>query len=182
MRKFIILVAFFVCVPSAFVFSDDSAEVAALKKENELLNAKLEAANLKIEKLQKQLDELKASEKKLPKEKDEDLFQPGTAWSGTRNYQPSNEFQDLKLVVLTRDGSKFTGEIHFKSIDNKQQQLAISGKAPQTSKGPVNFKTEQKGIFQQQFTGTLAGGQISFTFKGTAVNGDKVQGTGNLKQ
>ena len=181
MQKFIFLVALFVCVPSTFVFSDDSADVAALKKENELLTAKLEAANLKIEKLQKQLDELKSNEKKPPKEKDEDLFQPGTAWSGTRNYQPSNEFQDLKLVVLTRDGSKFTGEIHFKSIDNKQQQLAISGKAPQTSKGPVNFKTEQKGIFQQQFTGTLAGGQISFTFKGTAVNGDKVQGTGNLK-
>jgi hypothetical protein len=177
MQKFMILIAFFVCVPSTLVFSDDSADVAALKKENELLNAKLEAANLKIEKLQKQLDELKSNEKKPPKEKDEDLIQPGTSWSGTRNYQPSNEFQDLKLVVLTRDGSKFTGEIHFKSIDNKQQQLAISGNATQTSKGPVNFKTEQKGIFQQQFTGTLAGGQISFTF-----NGDKVQGTGNLKQ
>ena len=56
MRKFIILVAFFICLPSALVFSDDCAGIAALKKENELLAAKLEAANFKIEKLQKQLD------------------------------------------------------------------------------------------------------------------------------
>ena len=126
MRNFLVLVAFVVCVPATFVLADDSADVAALKKENELLTAKLEAALLKIEKLQKELDELKSSEKKLPKEKEEDLFQAGTSWAGTRNYMPSNEFQDLKLVVLTRDGNKFTGEIHFKSIDNKQQQLAIT--------------------------------------------------------
>jgi len=182
MRNFLVLVAFVVCVPATFVFADDSADVAALKKENELLTAKLEAALLKIEKLQKELDELKSSEKKLPKEKEEDLFQAGTSWAGTRNYMPSNEFQDLKLVVLTRDGNKFTGEIHFKSIDNKQQQLAITGTATQTAKGAVKFKTDQKGIFQQTFTGVLAGGQISFTFTGTAVNGTKVQGTGNLKQ
>ncbi len=192
MRLCIFLLAFLSFIPEVLVHAADTPEVVELKSKNEQLaakleaaNAKLEAATLKIEKLQKEIDELKGKPKAAAKEKEGDLFQEGTTWSGSRNYTqngPSKDFQDLKLIVLTREGNKFTGEIHFESIDKKQQQLSISGTAPQTGKGSVTFKTEQKGVFQQTFKGVLAGGQISFTFSGTGVTGDAVKGTGNLKQ
>ena len=119
------------------------------------------------------------------KEAVDDLFQEGSSWSGSRNYTqngPNGGFQDWKLVILTRDGDKFTGEIHFTSNDNKAQALAVKGIAPPKDKGKVVFKTEQLGVFQQSFKGVLAGGQISLTFSGTGVEGTRVTGTGTLTQ
>ena len=185
MKIYILMLATCLCFSPHFVIADDSAEVAELQKQNELLTAKLEAAQLKIEKLEQQVKDLKTGEKKTAKEAVDDLFEEGSSWSGTRNYTqngPNGGFQDWKLVILTRDGDKFTGEIHFTSNDNKAQALAVKGIAPPKDKGKVVFKTEQLGVFQQSFKGVLAGGQISLTFSGTGVEGTRVTGTGTLTQ
>lgn len=170
---------------STAISQDKAGDVAALQQQNELLAAKLEAANLKIEKLERQLAELKAEKKTDSVVGAEDQFAVGATWTGTRNYTqngPSNDFQDWKLVVTERNGKSFKGEIHFRSIDNKNQVLAVSGTVPGGESGRVIFQTDQKGVFQQKFSGNLKGGQISIQFEGTGVKGGRVTGTGNLKQ
>ena len=185
MRAIIAMFLLVGMLQTPMAFCQDDSDVATLKQENELLQAKLEAANLKIEKLEKQLAELKSRDRDDAVEDEEDPFAIGTAWSGSRNYTqngPSQDFQDWQLKIITREGKKFTGEIHFKSNDDTQQTLEVSGSAPNTGKGPVLFKTQQKGIFQQSFKGVLAGSQISLTFTGTGVKGNAVKGTGTLKK
>ena len=185
MRKSIAMFLFLAMLQAPHAFAQDEAYVATLKRENELLQAKLEAANLKIEKLEKQLAVLQGRNQAGAEKDEDDLFAIGTTWSGSRNYTqngPSRDFQDWQLVIVTRDAKKFTGKIHFESIDGIQQTLDVSGYAPVTGKGPVTFRTQQKGIFQQSFKGVLIGGQISLSFTGTGNRGKAVKGTGTLKK
>lgn len=172
-------------------FSQDAEkpeDVVRLKERIELLEAKLKAVELERDALQSRVDKLEAkkeSHKDQPDKDMADLFEIGATWQGSRFYTQAGADplapQEWKLVITERDGKKFKGDIHFRSIDNLNQTLAVSGLAPISESGKVTFKTEQKGVFQQNFSGVLKGGQISLEFKGTGVTGGPVTGTGNLK-
>lgn len=169
--------------------ADTSNDVVRLKERIELLEAKLRAVELERDSLQDRVDKLEAkdtSNNGRPTDNQPDPFELGSVWHGSRFYtQPGadpKKAQEWKLVVTEREAKKFKGAIHFQSIDNLNQVLPVSGTAPALGTGKVFFKTDQKGIFQQTFTGVLKGGQISLEFQGTGVTGGKVTGTGNLKQ
>ena len=185
MRVITGMVILAVMLQSPSAFSQGNDDVAELKQENELLRAKLEVANLKIENLERQLAELNSRQRDFTAEDEEDLFTVGSSWSGSRNYThtgPSRNFQDWQLKILSREGNQFTGSIHFNSMSGTRQTILVSGNAPVSDKGAVSFKTINKGIFQQSFKGVLAGGQISLSFTGTGERGFPVKGTGTLKQ
>lgn len=168
--------------------AQDADEVARLKQKIELLEAKLKAAEAERDAPQAKVRELEQKAGNDPKNSKEtsDLFQEGSRWTGSRFYTHKGadpkKAQEWTLTVTKRDKNSFEGEISFVALDDRRQTLSIEGTAPQADKGQVRFKTNQKGVLQQVFTGTLAGGQIAVTFTGTAVNGMPVSGTGNLKK
>lgn len=163
---------------------DKASELSRLKQENQRLEAKLQAAELKIQRLEKELAELKSNEADSS-EAPNDLFATGTTLTGKRNYTQSgssSDFQDWKLVIKDRKGNKFEGEISFIGVDGENQTIPVSGTAPAKGRGKVMFQTNQKGLLRQKFTGDLSGGRINLVFSGTGLRGNRVEGTGYLKQ
>jgi hypothetical protein len=115
-----------------------------------------------------------------------DPFAVGSTWSGARYYtQPGADRakgQDWALTVLTRAGESFTGTIAYTSLDGAKQVIPVAGTAPRGGDGPVEFATTGNGVTQQQFSGSLAGRNVSLTFSGFGVAGTAVTGTARLAQ
>lgn len=171
----------------SFAAAQENAELKTLRDENARLKTELESANEKIEKLEKQIESMRAKDSKEDQKAAEDLFTVGSVWSGSRFYnqngkQPNRKAQPWSMKVTERDGKKFKAEISFTAFDGLDKEISVAGSAPTTGKGAVTFKTEAKGIFQQTFKGGLAGGQVSLEFDGTGVEGTRVFGTGDLKR
>ncbi len=114
--------------------AQDPTDVAKLKQQNELLQAKLEAANLKIEKLENQLaEQLKANklatEKEVSKRKLSlsDRIPAGTAILG--NYQftkTGGEAGTVTLTITERDGNKVKGTYVPKALNAAEAYLGWS--------------------------------------------------------
>lgn len=161
-------------------------EIAKLKQQNELLQAKLEAANLKIEKLEQQLAGL-ADTKKTSLKTDRDLFATGTIWSGERHFVlPAGlKSQDIRLTITERDQTHFKGEITiFRLIEGKSHTDTYQVKGTATTKavGSVDFTTEKKGFFQNRFQGKISNGELALDFGGSNfLEGSIVKGTAIMK-
>ena len=105
----------------AALSQDEASELAKLKQQNELLEAKLEAANLKIEKLEKQLAELKGDKDKKDKEKPRslsDILVEEAVVGGDFRFTTTPDKGKWSLTINERDGKKFSGT-YFVEIDGK---------------------------------------------------------------
>lgn len=162
---------------------DDDDGITKLKKENQKLLAIIQELEREIQALKTERDTLKRelrTERKKSKAAERDLFEVGASWSGSRFVRGVKQSQAWRLVVTSREGSSFKGEIQFVSPDKKSQQIDVSGTAPAKENGRVVFKTTAVGVFQQSFSGSLKGEQISLSWEGTTVRGRRVVGTANL--
>jgi hypothetical protein len=169
--------------------ADDPKEIKPLIERIERLETQLKVAESERDHLQSQLDTLadQLNDDKRAKDSSnsEDQFSVGVRWQGSRKFlQPGagKDFANWSLIITKRSRQTFEGEIHFVTIDRQPQVLTVSGVAPQGLSGAVRFKTNQKGILEQSFTGVLKGGQLSLTFSGTSLSGARVFGTANLKK
>ena len=116
MVRFTILFVTLVVLPGTLNACGPDDDVKQLKKEVELLKAKLEVANLKVEKLQKENDELKAGGA-TTKPVADDGFGVGTKLVGvvTRSWARADGKKvvmgdDVELEVTNRSGREFTAE------------------------------------------------------------------------
>lgn len=163
-------------------------DVARLQEEND--NLKMENKELKkqLETLESRLNKKGNSKEKEGEGEATDLFSVGTTWSGTRYYtqkgaDPSKP-QDWQLIITERKGRSFKGDVKFVAIftDKKPVSFQVSGTAPKEDHGQVNFRSVQRGAFDQQYKGLLSDGQITLEFSGTGNKGGPAQGNGTLKQ
>lgn len=96
---------------------DDASELAKLKQHNELLEAKLEAALLKIEKLEKELADSKVKGKAIPSNKKAEEFrslrdvmvEEALVAGDWRNNADANSKGEWSLLVTERAGDKLKG-------------------------------------------------------------------------
>ena len=151
------------------------AEVKQLKKEIELLQAKLEASNLKIEKLQAENDRLKAGGATGTAGKPAtDGFGAGTKLAGAvvRSWAGANGKRvvmgdDVEFEVTKRSGTEFTAEFW---ADKRKVGAEVEGTI--NANGVVKFKST-KSLTDQNvnlvgvhtFTGRLDKGVLTGTTK-----------------
>lgn len=167
-----------------------SPSTACDKDENSRLKSEIQKLRDVIKKLEHDLRTVTAERDALKREitrarrseqlSNNDLFQLGAKWSGTRFVRGLKKGQQWSLVITEREDERFSGQIQFVSPDNQAQQLDVSGRAPKTASGKVVFKTNTLGVMQQAFNGVLKGEQISLSWEGTTVKGRRVVGTANL--
>lgn len=148
MRRFIVLTATLAVVASISpVRADDTEEVKRLKARIELLEAKLETANLKIEKLEQENNRLRKGADNLPakdaKPKYTHLFNEG--------FKAAKDEAEYVLEKVTRDGRQVTIELTAtltKGAEKKTMRyfsvhaVDADGK---THKGLINAGPDGKG-------------------------------------
>jgi hypothetical protein len=181
-RLALLTVALVLLAGASNAHGQDSEEVKRLKKEIELLQAKLEAANLKIEKLQKENEQLKAGGAKAPAVKavEKDAFAKDALFTGRRIMGKDIE-QHLSMVVTKRDGTQFEGELTIEyRPDMEVRTLKVTGTAP-VGNGAVKVVTEKSGKFKQTFTGQFNNGEFGFDCGGTSRDGSSVSGKGVMR-
>jgi hypothetical protein len=99
------------------VRGQDSDEVKRLKERNELLETKLKLAELQIENLKKDIEDLKAhkpsTEKEGTKKSLSDLLTEGKVLSGTVQSTKGNRVGgEMTLTITSRDKRKIKGDVH----------------------------------------------------------------------
>lgn len=95
MRHLLATLIVFAILNSSSAIGQDDSDITKLQQQNELLQAKLEAADLKIEKLEKQLAELEAHDAA-----NQDLAPPGNAIEkATAQYSAAYKAADEKLIL-----------------------------------------------------------------------------------
>jgi hypothetical protein len=117
-----------------------------------------------------------------PRDKSEgDLFAEGAIWVGKRFSGTAR--QDWKLVVTERKGTAFKAEVTLMEYETDKVLLVVkvSGTAAAKEAGPVRFKSEKKGFFQQAFAGQLKNGEVALSFSGITAAGTPITGTARLK-
>ncbi|WP_020469671.1 hypothetical protein [Zavarzinella formosa] len=128
MVRFIKLAVLLLTLTSASNARGQDADVTQLKQHIELLQAKLEAANLKIEKLQEENKQLKAGGAKPGAP----LLKKDSVWEGTyvreEIPQGGNKVEkfnsDAKFTIKKRDGDKYEGELW---VGNNKYGLQVEG-------------------------------------------------------
>jgi hypothetical protein len=157
---------------SGIVRGDDADEIKLLKKEIELFKAKLEAANLKIEKLERENELLKGN--KLTTEKEDtkkktlsELLTPETVltgdWAGTAAGADSGT---LTVTITERTGNKLKGTWLAKATNKDafpEREIVGEISDNKLTLRPVN---------------TVAKWTCTLTFKGQALEGFNVLSDG----
>jgi len=180
-------VAIMVLAGASNARGQDADEVKRLKKEIELLQSKLETANLKIEKLQTENEQLKAGRSKTAKAAAGDGFVVGTKLVGTvtrswtANGKPVVVGDDMEFEVTKRTGKEFTAECW---ANNRKVGSEVEGTIEET--GVVKFKSTKSltepnvnlvGV--HTFTGRLDAGVL--TGKTTKKGDPSYKGEWKLK-
>jgi hypothetical protein len=142
-RFMLLLPAIFALTGASNARGEDTEEVKRLKEKVELLQAKLEAANLKIEKLQKENDQLRAGGAKGAATRPAgDVFAVGTKLVGTvqRSWAANGKQvvmgDDVEMEVTKRSGAEFTAEYW---ADSRKVGAEVEGTID--SNGVVKFKS-----------------------------------------
>lgn len=111
-----------------------------------------------------------------------DPFSPGSVWQGTRHFKAHRGLQDWSLTITERNGESFKGVARVKPDKHPSFQVGVTGTAAVTGNGPVRFKTEEKGGFEQWFHGKVKNGAMELEFKGDSTHGRAVEGTAYLSR
>ena len=148
---------------------DEDTDVAKLQQQNELLQAKLEAANLKIEKLEKQLADLKAEGKPENEEKKPNLLLVDSEWAGQFTRVPSATEKsvfatDGRLVVTELDGESFVAQCSF---NNGKDIVQVDGTCKKS--GSITFK------YTKVIAGDFPKDAIGSVFKGKLLRGTEMR-------
>lgn len=143
----------------------DTDEVKQLNKEIELLQAKLEAANLKVEKLEAEVRKFKGSGKVEPDDKRSlsDLLPVGVVAAGQYAFPGANgEVGEADLTITERDGSKVKGRYGAKRPGEAERvpgfefEGTISGNTlTAKSVGSAQKKTLKVSLRGNELTGTV---------------------------
>jgi hypothetical protein len=176
-------VALLLACAAARSYGQETDELKRLQKEIELLQAKLDAANLKIEKLQQENKQLQADAAGKPAEKAaaKDPFAKGAVFTGFR-LSDSGKKQNVELAVTKRDGTSFEGQLTITRDDRETRRVVkVFGTATSGNGGLVRFKTEKSGKFEQAFSGKYNSGSFGFDFAGTDWLGEASKGSGEIK-
>lgn len=127
-RLTILAMAMLILTGASTSHGQDTDEVKRLKEKIELLEAKLEAANLKVEGLQRENEELKnqAAQPKagLKVARNQSLLsdrlQSGTVLNGTYYFQVGGERGTTTLTITERDGNKVKGTYKPKKLESAE--------------------------------------------------------------
>jgi hypothetical protein len=161
----LVLVVLVAALSGASARGEDTDEVKRLKEQKELLETKLKLADLQIEKLKKEIEDLKAQkpgEKEVAKQQLSDLLPEGATLSGTWKTLDGKHFGDATPIIAERDKANIKGS--FVILD--KQNL---NKIEYSVKGTVKEKTLEL---------TSYGGADKLTVKLT-MKGEELSGTWN---
>lgn len=115
-----------------------------------------------------------------------DPFAARSVWEGNRRFEKDNGKlkkgnQSWSLTVTERNGREFKGTITLESnLAGKNVTCDVAGNAPMEGDGPIHFKTERSGDFQQTFIGKIKNGAVTLDFQGKSAAGESVEGVAAL--
>ncbi len=169
MRHVLTTLILLLILHSSSALAQDQAEVAKLQQQNELLQAKLDAANLKIEKLEKRLADLKAEANPEDVKKKPNILLVDSEWTGQFTRNPSATQKDVfttdgRLVITEIDGDSFVAECSF---SNGKDTVQVDGTCKKN--GAITFK------YTKVIAGDFPKDAIGSVFKGRLLRGTEMR-------
>lgn len=111
-----------------------------------------------------------------------DPFAEGAIWVGEfKRADKDAKVQKWALTVDERKGTSLKGEIVVKGPDGQIGTLKFEGTATVDQSGPINLKTEKKGLGRIALRGKLTNGVAVLVFSGTNEVGVAGGGVATLK-
>jgi hypothetical protein len=104
----------------------------------------------------------------------------GSSWVGRRRFSGGNE-QICELKITSRNKGHFRGEMILLNVRDRSHFLTVKVEGD-IMRQNVQFRSEQKAGFQQDFIGTLKNRQMHLEFSGMGKGGTPTQGEAILTQ